>query len=132
MSVARSSKGISDIRSRHSVPETVARLEALLREQGIALFACIDHSGEAAKVGLALRPTRLLIFGRPEAGTPLMAERPRVAIDLPLKLLVWEDEHGRVWVSHNSAAYLLDRHALPQDQRAVLAVVEPLARAAAE
>jgi uncharacterized protein (DUF302 family) len=97
-----------------------------LRSKGITLFALIDHSGEAGKVGLKMPPTMLLIFGKPEAGTPLMLETPRIAIDLPLKILVWEDAQGHVWVSANSAAYLRERYSLPLEQVPTLAVVEAL------
>ncbi len=122
--------GIVDQPSRQSVDETVARIEALLRAKGITLFALIDHSGEAAKVGLKMPPTKLLIFGKPEAGTPLMLAAPRIAIDLPLKLLVWEDAEGQVWVSANSAAHLRERYGLSLESLPTLAVVEALAAAA--
>ncbi len=78
------------------------RLEAILRAKGVALFALVDHSGEAAKVGMKMRPTKLLIFGNPKAGTPLMLAAPSSAIDLPLKILVWEDDQGKVWISYSS------------------------------
>ncbi len=97
--------GIIDARSQHSVEQTVERLTALLHDKGATLFALVDHSGEAAKIGMTMRPTRLLIFGDPKAGTPLMLAAPSVAIDLPLKILVWEDVQGRVWLSYNSPAY---------------------------
>jgi uncharacterized protein (DUF302 family) len=93
------SAGIVDRPSPHSVDETVERIEAILREKGITLFALVDHSGEAAKVGMKMPPTKLLIFGKPQAGTPLMLAAPRIAIDLPLKILVWQDPEGQVWVS---------------------------------
>ena len=122
--------GIVDRPSQQSVDETVERIEAILRAKGITLFALIDHSGEAAKVGLKMPPTKLLIFGKPEAGTPLMLASPRSAIDLPLKILVWEDAQGQVWVSANSAAYLRERHGLPLEYLPTLAAVEALAAAA--
>jgi uncharacterized protein (DUF302 family) len=122
--------GIVDQPSRQSVDETVQRIEAILRAKGITLFALIDHGGEAAKVGLKMPPTKLLIFGKPEAGTPLMLASPRIAIDLPLKILVWEDAQGQVWVSANSAAYLRERYGLPLEYLPTLAAVEALAAAA--
>ena len=126
------SRGIVDRASRHSVDETVERLQGILRSRGITLFALVDHSGEAEKVGLKMPPTKLLIFGKPEAGTPLMLARPRIAIDLPLKALVWQDGQGQVWISTNSPADLQERHQLPPEHLATLAVVEALAAAAAE
>ena len=122
--------GIVDRPSPQSVDETVERIEALLRAKGITLFALIDHSGEAAKVGLKMPPTKLLIFGKPEAGTPLMLAAPRSALDLPLKILVWQDPQGQVWVSANSAAYLRERYGLPLEHLPTLAVVEALMAAA--
>jgi uncharacterized protein (DUF302 family) len=92
-----SGNGIVDVESRHSVEETVERLRGILAAVGVTLFALVDHSGEAEKVGMKMRPTKLLIFGNPKAGTPLMLAAPSIAIDLPLKILVWEDENGRVW-----------------------------------
>ena len=98
--------GIIDARSQHSVEQTVERLTAVLHAKGVTLFALVDHSGEAAKVGMKMPATKLLIFGNPKAGTPLMLAAPSVAIDLPLKILVWEDAQGRAWLSYNSPAYL--------------------------
>ena len=124
--------GIVTIPSVHSVEETVERLEGVLQSKGITLFALIDHSGEAAKVGMKMPNTKLLIFGNPKGGTPLMLAAPSIAIDLPLKILVAEDAQGKVWVSYNSAEYLKERHGLPQDLVANLAVVETLAAKAAQ
>jgi uncharacterized protein (DUF302 family) len=124
--------GVVSIRSHHPVEETVAKLEELLRAKGIRLFAVIDHSGEAKKAGMQMRPTRLLIFGNPKSGTPLMVASPTVALDLPLKALVWEDAGGFVWISYNSPAYLQARHGFPDDLLNNIAGVESLARAAAE
>src|SRR5580693_593882 len=118
--------------SRHSVDETVERLKGMLKAKAITLFALIDHSGEAARVGIQMHPTKLLIFGDPRAGTPLMLAAPTIAIDLPLKILVWEDGQGRVWLSYNSPDYLKERHSLPQDLLQNIAVVETLAAKAAE
>jgi uncharacterized protein (DUF302 family)/uncharacterized membrane protein YidH (DUF202 family) len=124
--------GIIDTLSHHPVDQTVDTLETMLRSKGVTLFAVIDHSGEAEKVGLAMPPTKLLIFGNPKSGTPLMLAAPRAAIDLPLKILVWQDSGGRVWISYNSPQYLLERHGLPTDSLASIAVVETLAAKAGE
>ena len=119
--------GIINKATIHSVDETVDKLKGILQAKGVTLFALVDHSGEAEKVGMKMRPTKLLIFGSPKAGTPLMLAAPSIAIDLPLKLLVWEDGDGKVWVSYNSPEYLKERHGLPQDLLANIAVVETLA-----
>jgi uncharacterized protein (DUF302 family)/uncharacterized membrane protein YidH (DUF202 family) len=125
-------KGIIELTSQHSVEETVEKLKAILQSKGVALFALVDHSGEAAKVGMKMPPTKLLIFGSPKAGTPLMLAAPSIAIDLPLKILVSEDSEGKVWVSYNSPTYLQERHGLPADLLPNIAVVEALAAKAAE
>jgi uncharacterized protein (DUF302 family) len=125
-------RGIIDKPSNHSVEQTVERLKAILTSKGVTLFAVIDHSGEAEKVGMKMPPTKLLIFGNPKAGTPLMLAAPSSAIDLPLKILVWEDTQGKVWVSYNSPVYLQERHSLPPDLLQNIAVVETLAAKAAE
>jgi uncharacterized protein (DUF302 family) len=124
--------GIVDKLSHHSVSDTVEKLKGILLSKGVVLFAIVDHSGEAEKVGVKMRPTKLLIFGSPKAGTPLMEAAPSVAIDLPLKILVWEDEQGKVWVSFNSPGYLQQRHGIPQELLQNIAVVESLAAKAAE
>jgi uncharacterized protein (DUF302 family) len=124
--------GIVDVPSNHSVDETVERIKSILQSKGITLFALIDHSGEAAKVGMKMPPTKLLIFGSPKAGTPLMLAAPSIAIDLPLKILVWEDGEGKVWLSYNSPEYLQERHGLPEDLVKNIAVVGTLAAKAAE
>jgi uncharacterized protein (DUF302 family) len=113
------------------VDATVERLQKILDAKGVRLFALIDHSGEAARVGMTMRPTRLLIFGNPRAGTPLMLAAPSIAIDLPLKILVWEDADGKVWLTYNSLEYLQRRHGVPQELLANLRVVETLAAQAA-
>jgi len=112
--------------SQHSVPETIQRLSAVLKSKGVAIFALVDHSGEAEKAGLKMRPTQLLIFGNPKAGTPLMVAAPSTAIDLPIKALVWEDADGKVWLSYNSPDYLQQRHGFPSELEKNLAAVEPL------
>ncbi|HTW47414.1 MAG TPA: DUF302 domain-containing protein [Acidobacteriaceae bacterium] len=122
--------GIESLRSAHSVDETVERLRNLLTAKRVTLFALVDHSGEAAKAGLAMPPTKLLIFGSPTAGTPVMLAAPSVAIDLPLKILVWEDAQGAVWLSWNSPEYLQRRHAVPEEWVKNIAVAGALAAAA--
>src|SRR5271165_1463339 len=124
--------GIINVPSNHSVEQTVERLKGILQAKGITLFALVDHSGEAEKVGMKMRPTKLLIFGSPKAGTPLMLAAPSIAIDLPLKILIWEDGQGKVWVSYNSPAYLQERHGVPQELQQNIAVVETLAAKAGE
>jgi uncharacterized protein (DUF302 family) len=124
--------GIVDVPSNHSVDETVERIKNILQSKSVTLFALIDHSGEAEKVGMKMRPTKLLIFGSPKAGTPLMLAAPSIAIDLPLKILVWEDAQGKVWLSYNSPEYLAKRHGLPQDLVKNIAVVASLAEKAGE
>ncbi len=118
--------------SNHSVEQTVEKLKSILESKGVTLFALVDHSGEAEKVVMKMRPTKLLIFGSPKAGTPLMLAAPSSAIDLPLKILVWEDAQGKVWVSYNSPEYLRGRHGLPQELIQNIAVVETLAAKAGE
>lgn len=125
-------KGIVTIPSNHSVDETVDRLKNILQSKGVTLFAVIDHGGEAEKVGMKMPPTKLLIFGSPKAGTPLMLAAPSIAIDLPLKILVWQDAQGKVWLSYNSPEYLKDRHGLPADLLPNIAVVQMLAAKAGE
>jgi uncharacterized protein (DUF302 family)/uncharacterized membrane protein YidH (DUF202 family) len=119
--------GLVRMPSHHSVDETVERLKEILRAKGVTLFALVDHSGEAEKVGMRMPPTKLLIFGSPAAGTPLMLAAPSVAIDLPLKILVSQDTDQRVWISYNSPDYLKDRHGVPVELLANIAVVEALA-----
>jgi uncharacterized protein (DUF302 family) len=111
---AAPTNGMEHISSPYSVPETFKRLEAIVAARGISILARIDHSGDAAKVGLKMHPTQLLIFGNPKAGTPLMIASPTLAIDLPLKVLVWEDGDGKVWASFNSPEYLKQRHNIPE------------------
>src|SRR5215475_8609612 len=132
MTTPTASNGIIERPSRHSVGETVTRLENMLKAKGVTLFALVDHSGEAEKVGMKMPSTKLLIFGSPRAGTPLMQARPSVALDLPLKILIREDAQGKVWVSYNSPGYLQERHDLPSNLFENIAVVETLAATAAE
>jgi uncharacterized protein (DUF302 family) len=123
--------GIVTISSNHSVDQTVENLKEIFRQKGVQLFALVDHSGEAEKAGMQMRPTKLLIFGNPKAGTPLMLASPSIAIDLPLKIVVAEDANGKVQVSWNSPAWLQARHHFPQDLLPNIAVVEALAKKAA-
>jgi uncharacterized protein (DUF302 family) len=124
--------GINNTPCNHSVDQTVEKLKGILQAKGVTLFALIDHSGEAEKAGMKMLPTKLLIFGSPNAGTPLMLAVPSIAIDLPLKILIWEDIHGKVWVSYNSPAYLQGRYSLPPELMQTIAVVETLATKIAE
>ena len=107
--------GLVRMDSRYSVEETLRRLQAAFEEKGLHVFALIDHSGEAEKVGLKMRPTKVLIFGNPKGGTPLMVVAPSLAIDLPLKALVAEDGEGKVSVTYNRPEYLQERHGVPED-----------------
>ncbi len=107
--------GLIRLASRYSVEETVGRLEAVLGEKGIKVFAVIDHSGEAEKAGLEMPPTKVVISSSPKAGTPLMVVAPSLAIDLPMKALVAEDAQGKVWLTYNSPEYLQERHGVPAD-----------------
>jgi uncharacterized protein (DUF302 family) len=107
--------GLVQVASKYAVDETVKRLQSILAQKGLQVFAVVDHSGEAEKVGMKLRPTKLLIFGSPKAGTPVMVAALTLAIDLPLKTLVWQDDSGKVWVSYNSPEYLQERHGVPTD-----------------
>ena len=127
-----SNHGLIHLSSPRSVPETLARLETIVQAKGLAILARIDHSGDAAKVGLEMHPTKLLIFGNAKSGTPLMIASPTVAIDLPLKALAWEDSEGKVWLSYNSPDYLKERHGLPDSLLQNIAVVQALAAAAGE
>jgi uncharacterized protein (DUF302 family) len=124
--------GIVDVRSNHSVGQTLQRLQDTLKAKGVQLFATVDHSGEAERAGFKMRPTKLVIFGSPKAGTPLMLAAPSIAIDLPLKILIREDDDGKVWVSYNAPSYLTERHGLPQEQLENIAIIETLASKIAE
>lgn len=109
------SNGLIQVASPHSVNETVTRFKSIVAERGMQIFAFVDHSGEAEKVGLQMRPTKLIIFGSPKGGTPLMVAAPTLAIDLPLKVLIWQDEKAGVWVAFNSPEYLQERHNVSAD-----------------
>ena len=107
--------GMVHLSSPYSVAETLQRLESVLKVKNLTVFARVDHSGEAEKVGLKMRPTQLILFGSPKAGTPLMVASPTLAIDLPLKALAWEDAEGKVWLSCNAPDYLKRRHQIPDE-----------------
>lgn len=128
----RMNNGIVERPSNHSVEDTIQRLKSILQAKGVTLFAVVDHSGEAEKVGMKMPPTKLVIFGSPKAGTPLMLAAPSAALDLPLKILVREDEQGKTWISFNSPLYLKERHGLPENLLGNIAVIETLAAKAAE
>jgi len=125
-------EGIKSLVSKHSVEETVARLQSLLQKKGVKLFCLIDHSGEAAAAGIEMRPTKLLIFGNPNAGTPLMLAAPSAALDLPLKIMVAQNETGITILSWNDPAWLQQRHGFPVDLIANLGAAQAFARAAAD
>ena len=124
-----SGNGLITIRSRNSVKVTIDRLEASLKDSGVNIFARIDHAAGAASVGMSLRPTEVLIFGNPRAGTPLMQANQTIGIDLPLKVLAWEDASGGVWLTYGDPAWLAARHGLAED---TADAVSGLARAIAK
>lgn len=122
--------GLISLPSPYSVTETIDRLESQLHAMGATVFARIDHCAAAARSGLTMRPTEVLIFGNPQVGTPVMNAAPTVAIDLPFKALAWEDAFGNVWLGHNTAEYLARRHHIPAEvAEALNAVVHPIAAA---
>ncbi|MGC2301475.1 MAG: DUF302 domain-containing protein [Acidobacteriaceae bacterium] len=129
--MAETGNGIVSLRSQHTVEQTVERVKGVLEAKGVTLFALVDHSGEAQKAGMTMRPTKLLIFGNPVGGTPVMVAAPSSAIDLPLKILVWEDGEGVVWLSWNSPEYLRDRHGVPEPLVKNISVAGALAAKAA-
>jgi uncharacterized protein (DUF302 family) len=120
------SNGLISKLSAHSVDETVRKLTEILEAKDVKLFALVDHSGEAAQAGLSMPPTKVLIFGNPKAGTPVMLASPSSAIDLPLKILIAEDPSGKTSVSYNSPGYLTQRHGIPQELLPNLEVIELL------
>ena len=124
-------QGLTSIASTRSVDDTVAKIESILNEKNVKVFAIIDHSGEARQAGLEMHPTKVVIFGNPRGGTPLMQAAPTTAIDLPLKLLVWEDSEGKVWITWNTPQYLQQRHQFPKELLANIAVIETIAGNAA-
>jgi uncharacterized protein (DUF302 family) len=118
--------GIISLPSPYSVPETIDRLATILQAKGLTIFARIDRQAEAEKVGLNLCPTQLLLFGNPQAGTPLMVAAPTIALDLPLKALAWSAADGKVWLSYNDPDYLKQRFSLSDDLVKNIAVITPL------
>src|SRR5579864_210872 len=126
--MAPGDNGLIDLPSNRSVDEAVEKLKRILQEKGVTLFAIVDHSGEAAKVGMKMRPTKLVIFGNPMGGTPVMLASPSSAIDLPLKILIWEDEHEEVWITYNSPVYLQQRHNIPAEVLPNISVIDVLAK----
>lgn len=123
-------EGIVSKPSPYPITQTISRIEQALTSKGLTLFDLIDHSGEAERVGLTMQTAKLLIFGSPSAGTPLMIASPLIALDLPLKALVWQDAHGQVWVSYISPAWLAKRHGISDDLARTIAGMEPLIAAA--
>jgi uncharacterized protein (DUF302 family) len=124
--------GLVRLPSRHSVAASIDRLESSLKQRNVLVFARIDFSGDAARAGLQMRPEQMLIFGNPKAGTPLMLQAPAVGLDLPLKVLAWEDADGKVWVAYNDPEYIVRRHGMDAALAANLAAVVPLIEAAAD
>jgi uncharacterized protein (DUF302 family) len=123
--------GLIQIPSHHSVASTIDRLEKMLKERGILVFARIDFSGDAGRAGLQMRPEQALIFGNPKAGTPLMVAAPAAGIDLPVKVLAWEAADGKVWVAYNDPRYVVQRYSLPAALAGNLAAVVPIIEHAA-
>jgi uncharacterized protein (DUF302 family) len=131
MSETRNDHGVVTIASEHSCAVTMQRLETLLKERGVTIFARIDFSGDAERVGLDLRAEQMLIFGNPKAGTPLMAEAAVSGLDLPIKALVWEDAGGKTWIAYNDPEYIVKRHNLSPALAANLAAALPLVKLSA-
>lgn len=123
--------GMVSLPSQHNVARSLDRLAKMAQERGMTIFARVDHSGDAQKVGLPLRPTQLLILGAAKAGTPLMQARQTTALDLPLKVLAWEDAQGKTWLSYNDPAWLQQRHGYPAALNANVAGLAKLVQAAA-
>ena len=123
--------GLRILPTQHSVAQVLQRVESLARARGLTVFAQIDFSGDAERAGLTLRPTGLVIVGNPKAGTPVMAATPTVAIDMPLKVLAWQDAEGKTWVAYNDAEYLRARHGFPAELKKNISALDALAAAAA-
>ena len=126
----QNSPGIASLPSPYPVDVTLAKLTAFIAGKGLNLFAHIDHGAGATQAGLTMQPAHVLIFGHAKAGTPLMVVSPLLALDLPLKVLVWEDADKKVWVSYNTPEFLIERHAIPEDMSKNIAGVESLVKAA--
>jgi len=131
MSTDAAIPGLVKMTSRHSVSDTLDRLEASLKQRDILVFARIDFSGDAGRAGMHMRPEQMLIFGNPKAGTPLMLQVPAAGLDLPLKALAWEDAEAQVWIAYNDPQYIVRRHGIDASLAANLAAVVPLIEAAA-
>jgi uncharacterized protein (DUF302 family) len=129
---ASSARGFIVIPARQSVSQTVDRLDALLKEHGVLVFARIDFSADAARAGLTMRAEQLLIFGNPKGGTPLMIASPSAGLDLPMKALVWEDTGGKTWIAYNDPKYIVERHGLASELSPNLAAVVPFIERAAQ
>ena len=127
-----STSGIIRVPSAHSVALSIDRLEALLKQRGVLIFARIDFSADAQRAGLTLPPEQLLVFGNPKAGTPLMLAAPIAGLDLPIKVLCWQAADGQVWMAYNAPAYVLQRHGLADSYSGNLAAVVPLIERAAD
>ena len=132
MNVASTVDGLRILPTQHSVPEVLQRIQSLARAKGLTVFAQIDFSGDAERSGLTMRPTGLVILGNPKGGTPLMIAAPTVAIDLPLKILAWQDTEGRHWLAYNEPEYLQARHRYPPELSKNIAALGALAAAAAQ
>ena len=130
MSANESDKGIKVLAASSGVDDTMDRLESLAQQRGLTVFARINFAKDAAAAGLTLQPTQLLILGSPSAGTPLMAAAPRTALDLPLKVLAWQDAANHCWVSFNTPEYLQQRHGFPAALMANITGLEKLVQAA--
>ncbi len=131
MSSSASENGIVRLKSAHSVAHSIDRLESLVRERGLMVFARIDFSGDAARAGLALADEQMLIFGNPKAGTALMQENALAGLDLPLKVLAWQDAQGQTWLAYNDPGYVIARHGLSESLTANLGAAHPLIESAA-
>jgi uncharacterized protein (DUF302 family) len=130
--LSENANGLVQLRSEHTFEDTLGRLESLVTSKGLTIFARINFSDDAAKAGLKMNPTRMIVFGNPKAGTPLMIASPSLAIDFPLKILVSEDGQGKVWVSYNSVEYLRDRHHVPDDLLKNISGIVPIAESIAK
>jgi uncharacterized protein (DUF302 family) len=123
--------GLRVLPTQHAVADVLQRVQSLARARGLTVFAQIDFSGDAERSGLTLRPTGLVILGNPKGGTPLIVARPTVAIDLPLKILAWQDAEGHTWVAYNEPEYVQARHRFPPELLKNIAALGALAEAAA-